>query len=83
MAQQRFIPVAATPFERFLAGDAVAHFSLGDGTVSSNDGRIVCVTYAMTYPPGTAGGLANRNVRQCYDAEWFRRNPLLLFHRSS
>lgn len=76
----RKIDADTGPFERFLVGDHVAHFKLGDGTVTGNDGRIVQVTYVRRYPDNVVA-VCGQNVKQNYDAAWFKNNPRMLFHR--
>lgn len=66
--------------KRFMVGDTVAHFSLGDGVVTQNQNGIIQVTYQRRYPRDCAS-LAGKPVVQNYDAHWFELNPRRLFHR--
>lgn len=67
--EERICTPDMSPFDRFRFGDAVAHFSRGDGRVTGNDGKKIVVQF-------------QRGGDGIYDANWFKVNPRLLYHRN-
>lgn len=76
MAEARYIPPDAGPFERFQVGDSVAHITLGDGKVTRNNGEYIVVCLER---PGRKRGFYVGE----YDARWFQLHPRYLFHRGN
>lgn len=76
----RYISADATPLERFQIGDTVAHISHGDGIVTANDGNVITIKYERRYSK-TIVVVGGKNIVQNYDANFFKNNPRLIFHR--
>ena len=62
--------------EDFLAGQRVAHISVGDGTVISNDGKTVCVTFDRLTR-------SSKPIMGEYPYVWFEQHPNWIFHRTN
>ena len=54
-----------SPFELFRVGDSVAHLSLGNGVVTSNDGQTITVAYTGT----------DQDTQGIYNEAYFKSNP--------
>jgi len=53
---------------KFVAGDRVSHFTVGEGVVTKNEGGTVYVTFDGTNKRG-------KNFVGIYDPNWFRIHP--------